>query len=140
MIRFFDKNMCPLSTAMWDPKWFHDNQGEDHVFIHKSGITYGMKTYPLIPAGQCTEECRGRDACKTKDPDTCDFLRHYREQLDKIDFQGYVEELEGIVGEEGTACLIFHEDPTNPCSERWVVQQWFKDNGYPIEEWKGNGL
>jgi hypothetical protein len=36
--------------------------------------------------------------------------------------------------EEPIIVLIVHEATNNPCSERRVIQEWFRDNGYPIEE------
>ena len=30
--------------------------------------------------------------------------------------------------------LIVHEAYTNPCSERRVIQEWFKSHEYPIQE------
>ena len=36
--------------------------------------------------------------------------------------------------------LIFHETPNNPCSERWIVQKWFKDNGYIVEEFNKEAI
>ena len=27
-IRFFKPNMIPISTAKWDPKWYHQNKGQ----------------------------------------------------------------------------------------------------------------
>ena len=38
--------------------------------------------------------------------------------------------------EEPEIVFLFHEAPDNPCSERWVVQQWFRANGYEISEWR----
>ena len=32
--------------------------------------------------------------------------------------------------------LIVYESPTNPCSERVILQQWLHDNGIECEEWK----
>ncbi len=40
----------------------------------------------------------------------------------------------GITGNLDVA-LLFHEATNNPCSERVMVQQWFKENGYEIHEW-----
>ena len=36
-IRFFKPYMIPLSTAKWDPKWFHRNQGQNYQFKDKNG-------------------------------------------------------------------------------------------------------
>ena len=31
--------------------------------------------------------------------------------------------------------FIVFETPANPCSERWPIQQWLKENNVEIEEW-----
>lgn len=143
-IRFFTPNMIPLSTAIWDPKWYHANQKQDYVFRDKRGIFNGLRYQPLMPDDSCNGDCRGRDQCKISDPNKCDFLKHYRSQLDKINFQDLLLELKSIADSTarllGTSddmiiCLIVHEAPSNPCSERVVIQQWFKDNNFPISEW-----
>ena len=38
--------------------------------------------------------------------------------------------------EDLTFVLIVDEAPRNPCSERWAIHKWFKENGYNIEEFK----
>ena len=37
-IRNFKPNMIPLSTALWDPKWFHKNKGHSFQFKDKNGV------------------------------------------------------------------------------------------------------
>ena len=32
-IRFFQPWMIPISTAAWDPKYYHDNRGKDYLFV-----------------------------------------------------------------------------------------------------------
>ena len=134
-IRFFNKNTYPFSTAMWDPKWFHDFKGEDYAFENKDGVIYGMKYYPFVPGPTCQDLCRGTETCLTKDPNTCLFLKNYRNQLDALDIKKVLAEIEDIVGPEADVCFIFHEAWDNPCSERRVVLEWFKDNGIEIKEW-----
>ena len=34
--------------------------------------------------------------------------------------------------------FIVFEPPTRECSERIVIQSWFRDNGIEIEEWHPN--
>ena len=36
-IRNFKPNMIPVSTARWDPKWYHDGKGAEYNFIDKNG-------------------------------------------------------------------------------------------------------
>ena len=32
--------------------------------------------------------------------------------------------------------FLVYETPANPCSERIVIQQWFREHGMSIEEWQ----
>ena len=68
----------------------------------------------------------------------------YPKQLDKIDFKRFIEHLETLAKtiqlgenlEKVDFAFLVYERWDNPCSERVVIQQWFKDNGMEIEEWK----
>lgn len=142
-IRFFTPNVIPLSTAVWDPKWYHNHQDQGHIYKDKRGVLNGIRYAPLAPGQECSGDCHGRDNCQY-DPNSCVFLKHYRDQLDKIDFQQMLRDLKSLADSSAQAfnlkgdvsiCLIVHEAPSNPCSERFVIQQWFKDNNFPIAEW-----
>lgn len=145
-IRHFKRNMIPISTAQWDPKWFHDFTGDyDYVFKDKRGIYNGIRCedfhfdYDLY--GQNNDACG--EACKDKHPETCNFLKNYRKCLDEKDFDGLYKELERIAykvqeleqfDEEPWIVLIVYEVPSNKCSERATLQEWFRDNGIDITE------
>lgn len=143
-IRFFTPNMIPLSTAAWDPKWFHQNKGHSFQWKDKNGVWNGIRAEEFAPGPLCEGLCFGPETCETGSPQQCAFLKQYRKQLDMLDFKEIikriytlgkkVQEVENFK-EEPIIVFIFHEAFTNPCSERWVVQDWFKDNGYPITEW-----
>ena len=52
--------------------------------------------------------------------------------------------LENVMTREGfkedpIMVLMVHEAFTNPCSERWVIRNWFKDHGYFPEEFRFEG-
>ena len=146
-IRNFPKNLIPLSTAVWDPKWYHNNNSLKYVYRDKRGIFVGLRAEMFAPDGTCQDLCRGPDR-----PDICyqeggrygcSFLNTYRRQLDKLDFNETIEGLKELSrsiqelehsDEEYDIALIFHEIPDNPCSERRVVQDWFKDHGITAEE------
>lgn len=142
-IRFFGPDIVPFSTAKWDPKWYHDFQGQNNIFLDRNGVLNGLRFPEFAPGPMCEGECRGPDTCSANSPEECTFLRHYRQQLDQLDFYGVLEtfsELEQMVKRvlslqvEPTFALMVHEAPGNPCSERSVIQQWFSDHGYPIQE------
>ena len=143
-IRFFTPNMIPLSTAVWDPRWYHQNTGDQkYQWKDKNGVWNGLRAEPFAPGPLCDNLCRGPEYCDGGDPMKCAFLRTYRTQLDQLDFKDIikriytigkaVQEREGFE-EEPIVVLIVHEATSNPCSERRVIQEWFRDNGYPIKE------
>lgn len=138
-IRFFKPYMIPLSTAMWDPKWFHNNKNQSYVFLDKNNVYNGLRIDPLVPGNTCNNLCRGPEKCLSLNPNTCQFLVNYRAQLDQIDCDELYNDLENLqsinhTDDELCIVFIFHETPNNPCSERRVVQEWFRDNGYSINE------
>ena len=142
-IRNFTPNMIPLSTAMWDPKWFHQNKGQKYQFKDKNGVWNGLRAEPFVPGPLCNHLCRGPEFCHTKDPACCPFLKKYREQLDRLDINNIlnrvsfignqIQQLEGFT-EEPIIVFIVHEAPQNLCSERIVIQQWFRDNDVCVQE------
>ncbi len=134
-LRHFPKNLVALSTVVWDPKWYQVG-GKD-----KNGVI-SLHCSPLRPGPRCNGLCRG--SCNPKHPDTCSFLKEYRKQLDELNFKDFIDHLlnlrELILSENPELddvdfAFIVFETPSNPCSERVVIQQWFKDNGMEITEW-----
>lgn len=142
-IRNFPSNLIPLSTAMGDPKWYHDFKGTNHQFKDRRGVWNGFRADPFVPGIECQDLCRGIDMCSTKDPNVCTFLRTYHAQLDRLNFRGILGRFQAMADqflmfdgiEDADFALIVYEKPTALCSERTVIQQWFKDHGYEIEEW-----
>ena len=141
-IRFFKPNMIPLSTAVWDPKWYHDGQKQDHTFIDKNGVINGLRVEALSPIGGCENLCRGPSGC-TQVPSTCEFLKAYKAKLDKIDKDDYMRRIGNLCRkvqeqlgftEDPIPVLIVHEAPSNICSERGVLQKWAgcKELDYPL--------
>ena len=73
----------------------------------------------------------------------CNFLQTYRKQLDNIDINKFLDnlfrlkkkiEVEENLNQVSFAFIVF-EAPTNPCSERWPIQDWLRANNIKIEEW-----
>ena len=147
-IRNFPRNLIPLSTAVWDPKWYHDYRNASHVYIDKRGIFVGFRAEMFVPDDSCNGLCLGPDrpdiCCQNGGKYGCSFLNTYRAQLDELDFNEVLSEMQDFTekistllksgAREHNVALIFHEAPDNPCSERRLVQDWFKDHDYPIEE------
>jgi len=144
-VRFMKPHMVPLSTACFDPRWFHQNKGQDFVWKDKNGVYNGLRAPVFAPGPLCENLCRGPETCVTRDPQTCLFLNTYRYQLDQLDFNDvvarcerlgkYVQSLEHFA-EEPVIMLLVHEAPQNPCSERRVIQEWFAANGKEVVEWQ----
>ena len=144
-VRFMKPYMIPLSTAIWDPKWYHQNLGQEHVWKDKNGVYNGLRAPVFAPGPLCENLCRGPETCVTKDPTTCLFLNTYRYQLDQLDYDDviarcermgkYIQSLEHF-SEEPVIILLVHEAKTNPCSERRVIQEWFASHGKQVTEWR----
>ena len=145
-VRFFPPNLVPLSTAIWDPKWFHNFKGQNYQFKDKRGIINGIRADIFAPGpdlgGYCSKMCG-------KTPPQCDFLLRYRAQLNQLDFRTIMQKFERleelIKSKEGITtnidfALLFHEAPNNPCSERVPVQQWFAANGLQVTEWLSSSI
>lgn len=138
-IRFFTRNMIPVSTAIWDPKWFHtgNNIGE---YRDKNGVWNGIRMPILSPINIDTNSC---GQCKTKDPSDCKFQKEYKAYLQTLDFEKIynslntladrVLELEGFKSEPHIV-LIVHEKPDNSCSERLPLQEYFMSHGIDCRE------
>jgi hypothetical protein len=139
-VRFFPPNLIPISTAAWDPKWFHDGKGHSFQFKDKRGVINGIRADIFAPGpdlgGYCSKSCG-------QVPPTCDFLLRYRAQLEQLDFRTIWQKFErlaqAIQSREGLEnvnfALLLHEAPDNPCSERVAIQQWFNSHGYQVQEW-----
>src|SRR5699024_834866 len=115
----------------------------NHVYFDKNRVLNGIRLLSFVPGHDCENLCRGPEGCGSE-PDSCEFLKRYRKQLDRIDFEAFIEWAERYckvykttfkLDHEPDIILIFHEAPDNPCSERVVMHQWFNDNNYPIREW-----
>lgn len=131
------KQIC-FSTAIWDPKWFHDFMTQDVKFI-KDGKICGLRM-PIFNSRN--HECRGMP-CQYL-PKSCNFLKSYALQLSELDFN----EIKSTLVEAATLAakelhiddpdvvLLVHEAPDNPCSERSVIMKWFEKNGVKIKEWQ----
>lgn len=140
-VRHFHPNTIGFSTAIYDPKWFYSPNGP---FIDSHGVVNGLRAAALAPGINCAGLCGGPTSCATKDPSTCEFLKRYKLQLEKLNFDAVIQYLEyaaermaELTGtdKEPEIVLLFYEKSDNPCSERTVLTQWFKDHNFPISEW-----
>lgn len=138
-VRFMKPNTVALSTAMWDPKWFHQSKGQDFCFFDSRGVLNGLRAEPFVPK----DHQEGEGYCGNCDHDNskCRFMQHYREQLNALDFSDMMRRFESIAqrvvtnGEEPEIVLLVHEAPINPCSERWALFDWFREHGIEVSEY-----
>lgn len=143
-IRNFKKYMIPVSTARWDPKWYHDFQHSEYTFLDKRGIINGLRCEELHPNDNCVNLCLGKEHC-SDNPNNCLFLKEYKKQLEQIDFINFMERAKKSINkiakqlnliEEPILVFIVYETPNNLCSERQVLLDWFNNNGIKCEELK----
>lgn len=136
-IRNFKPNMIPISTAMSDPEWFRPKDGKEY-YIDKRGIICGLRYEPLIVQhfGTCSCPCEDKGQGLT-----CPTMQEYKWLLetyvdkDKL-YKAFDHCAKMFKIEDPIFVLIVYEAPTNPCSERLGLQQFFncKELEYPIGE------
>jgi hypothetical protein len=125
--------MIPMSTAIYDPSWWKIN-------IDKNGVYNGLRCEILHPEPHndiCTR-------CKhTSNPENCEFITNYRNQLSKINFSKLIEGFNFLgmtmkdtlkFEEDPIIVLLVHEAPDNKCSERKALQEYFTSNGMLVTE------
>lgn len=142
-IRFFEPWQIPLSTAVWDPKWYHEGKGPNHVYVDKRGVVCGLRIHPLMPPKQTEGLCHGSEGC-AHTPDSCPFLSTYLDYLHTINFNHFLLLLQHNcykvcnlynIAHKPEAIFIVHEKYDNPCSERVAIRKWFEENGMRIPEY-----
>ena len=141
-VRFLSPSTLPVSTAVWDPKWYHKNMSQNFIFKDNRGVYNGFRIEELNPSKiehiSCGENCN-------QSPQDCDFIKLYHDYIFSLDFNEIYNKLvdlaKGLQAQENfrnvpDICLLVHEKPDNPCSERGVLVNWFKDNNISLEEFK----
>ena len=146
-IRNFTPNMIPFSTAMWDPKWYRQN---GDTYIDKRGVINGFKASELVfnfsnwlKLENKDKDCvsciakEGNKVDRTNVENFCPFMRCYLAQLRRdVNFKAFFSKLNAICHfvVDAIPVLIVHEKPDRLCCERYVLKQWFKENGVELEE------
>ena len=132
-VRNFPRNLVGLNTTVWPPRW--RPMGKD-----KNGIIV-IDCFLLKPGSECEGLCNGK--CEPKHPNDCKFLETYYNQLKSIKFTDFMWQLQKLHDdicagenlEDVDFAFIVFEKYDNPCSERWPIQKWFRENGIEIKEW-----
>ena len=132
-IRNFTPNLIPVSTCLSDPQWYRPPADKEY-FFDKNGVVNGLRYEPLIvrdipPLCPCPYQGEGLPHC--------DFLQEYRRSLYEKDKKRILKAFEYCLNKfnADTIVLIVYEAPSNPCSERKALQEFFncKELEYPIK-------
>ena len=165
-LRKFPENLIPFSTAHYDPKWFHNFQGQNKVFIDDRGVINGLRlpqlSFPkdlyqgLEERGMgCSKDCilqhkvslqlEQNKLKNTWQKFGCKFMDLYFKYLwDNVNYDDLMnffkitkEKYEELKDlDDVEFVLLVHEPPSNPCAERPVLKRWFAEFGYDLEEWQ----
>lgn len=138
-IRNFKSNMIPVSTCLSDPAWFKPPMGKEY-YIDKRGIICGLRYEPLMVQSQGSHYC----PCENKEilQGQCDILKEYRQLLETVDFNRVIKGFQFCANkfqrpfdkEEPIIVLMVYETPSNPCSERIALQDYFTSHGWKSKE------
>lgn len=135
-VRHLKPHTIPVSTALWDPKWFHDKTQPGGVYKDKRGIINGLRYESFAPGTQCHNLCHGQPCAQS--PSSCMFLGQYAAQLARLDFWRTITELcqmaRAVDAQACEVALLVYEKPDNPCSERVALREWFAAHGFTLEE------
>lgn len=143
-IRNFKRNMIPISTAIYDPAWYHDFMKDNsYIFKDKRNIINGIRIESIIEQGKKSNHGPEICPCKNKDCNTCSFLTNYKKNLENINFDNMIVDMQKLannykekekIKEEIILVLIVYETPNNPCSERKSLQEYFINHGWECKE------
>ena len=158
-IRNMKPNMLPVSTAMWDPKWFHDDKGGRWKYMDKNGVINGVRMIDLMmPLYKWEELVKRNESCEHCGINNgangswisgmCPFMKEYAKCIREKnpDFQKFINFCDGylqFLNQRLNLCLdtiifIVHEAPSKGCGERPELQRWFAENGMELKEWNKN--
>ena len=134
MVRNFPKNLIGLNTTIWPPRWRPLGQDKHGIWV--------IDCPPFKPGSACDGLCNGK--CYPKHPQDCTFLQTYKKQLNNeitpnffISLNNLAEKIKkGENLDDIDFAFIVFEKYHNPCSERWPIQEWFKEHNISIEEWQ----
>lgn len=144
-IRNFPENYVPLSTVIWDPRWFHKNLYQQYEFIDKRGILNGLRWELVVPKMILNEcPCSKKDEYNGKSQPPCQYLHEYKCYLKSLDseevwkdllnFKLKIKKALHLKYDTLQLVLMFHEKEGNPCSERNVLIPYLRS--IEVEEFK----
>lgn len=147
-IRFFSSNMIPIAVTQGWPFWLMKNK--PRLYLDSNSVIIGIKedslVFPPEKFENLDEKCQKDCPYVFKVPN-CQFMLEYYNYLKENNFDLLLKEFERISKEvykinkyegEPIIVLMVYEKPSCTCSERVVLQKWFRDNHYSLEEWIRN--
>lgn len=139
-LRNMNENCIPVSTAVWQPKFWKYGIDKHNIFLGLSERELSPYKIDIEDEVLCCKDCP-----RKKDLPDCEFLRRYRAYLDTVDmnyilseFSRVSEEVRMITHYEGdpSIVLLVYEAEDNPCSERKPLIEWFAKHGIAVENWR----
>ena len=115
-IRYFAPEVIPVSVSTHIPRWYG-----------KDGATCELLTPNMY--------CVGMRRCR-HEPNTCEYRKNYRKQLQDTDFNSVLTQLENIALSAGKdkVCLVVNTGSSNICCTTVILKQWFTEHGMVLEE------
>ena len=135
-IRFFPKEMLPVSTCMWDPKWYQANP----PVRDKRGVVNGYNCFRLHMPEEMYKSIKepcSHGNCDKLSSLPCKFMTTYAQYLKDLSFESVKQQIEEAAKRYGCTdvCLMVAERPQILCAERPVLRGWFKSHGIDLIEW-----
>lgn len=148
-IRYFTKDIIPISTAVGWPWWLYkaDKEPSGTLYLNKNSVMIGIseEQFSCKDVYESLEEkCQKNCPYKDKVPD-CQFMKAYYNHLSTLNFNEIIDDWKRVAEEvrkinhfqgEPTIVLLVYEAASCTCAERPCLQKWFKENGYELKEWK----
>lgn len=127
-IRFLPIDCLPISTAIWDPKWYRMRNG--YVWKDNRGVINGYRLDELhLPEEQYDNECQlSIYKCPFINDELCPFKKKYFNHLLTLDWNDLFNKIESAVKGYNCkdVCLMVHEKPGTLCAERHSLVKYFK--------------
>lgn len=137
-LRSMNKTCIPISTAVWNPKFFKIGLDSNEVML---GISEKeLSPYKVDMSYGCQKDCPNRERVPN-----CPFLAKYRAYLDTVDFDHLVSEFNRVAEDvrkitnyegEPNIVLLVYEAESNPCSERQPLIDWFASHNVEVKNWR----
>lgn len=137
-IRFLPSDCLPISTAVWDPKWFKMRNG--YVWKDNRGVINGFRLEDLhIPENEYDNECQlGMSKCPYINDEICPFKKKYLNHLYTLNFNELLYNIKSAAKAYNCKdiCLMVHEKFGTLCGERHSLTKYFSEHNIDLIEFK----